>query len=86
LKSETLRGTFKKEMNFSFSLSGITRTGSMGLISARFFQAPLIISGTKLSEKKLKSTFPIGKKCGFVQKHFHHSIYCVDILSNMPNI
>jgi hypothetical protein len=48
-------------MNFSFSLSGITRTGSMGLISARFFQAPLMISGTKLSEKKLKITFPTGK-------------------------
>jgi len=44
-------------MNFSFSLSGITRTGSMGLISARFIQAPLMISVAKLSEKKLKTTF-----------------------------
>ena len=33
----------------------------MGLISARFIQAPLMISGAKLSEKKLKNTFLITK-------------------------
>jgi hypothetical protein len=31
------------EMEVSFSLSGITRTGSMGLISACNFKAPLIL-------------------------------------------
>jgi len=31
--------------DFSFSLSGITRTGSMGLISARIFKAPLLNPG-----------------------------------------
>jgi hypothetical protein len=36
-----------KRLRFSFSLSGITRTGSMGLISACFIKAPLIIA-TKL--------------------------------------
>ena len=34
----------QKRYDFSFSLSGITRTGPMGLISARFFQAPLLNS------------------------------------------
>lgn len=35
-------GRALKELVKTFSLSGITRTGSMGLISACFLKAPLI--------------------------------------------
>jgi len=35
----------------SFSLSGIIRTGSMGLISARIIKAPLLNSVTKVHKK-----------------------------------
>ena len=54
LKYEIFKGGHLKKTILSFSLSGIIRTGSMGLISARFIQAPLLISETKLSEKRLK--------------------------------
>ena len=48
--------TFETEI--SYSLSGITRTGSMGLISACMFKAPLILSQKyKKNRKQALSVF-----------------------------
>jgi len=53
---------------FRLSLSGITRTGSMGLISARIFKAPLFVDTNlrKRNEKKENhpGNFPFSTESG----------------------
>jgi len=50
----------------------------MGLISARFLQAPLMISVAKLSEKKLKNASPTAKNDRLGQMNFQNLLYFVD--------